>query len=307
MSKITTKEKLIKYLDKNKNPKVIPEKIDIKNAIFEDEINFTEITFEKPVTFKKCRFKSYVSFQEATFEDEVKFDASVFEKGVNFSEVEFQGDTYFRDVEFQEYVTFENSEAKESSIDFNNVKFQKINFEKILFNHPNFINMQTFSNSKKNTPFSTENFSSKESARVVKAALDERRNSTEATQYFIVEQDFFLQSLKRVGHHLKAIPLLMDKTVSNYGTDYKRVLFTFVLYCLIIYCITQNIILPDIHLSFKDFVEVLIPLKMIGLQYSVENSIIHKVPLVFIIFARIGVLYFVYQFIRAFRVNTKRV
>lgn len=292
MKTITLIKDFLELLKSN-NSKIINTKIDLCSESFSDPLNLTGYTFSE-----------YVSFKEITFKDEVKFDDCVFKKDVDFSESIFEADTYFRNVVFAKNVSFENTEAKEGTIDFNGVSFQKVNFEKIVFKHPNFINMYP---QKPNREFTKENFSSQESVRAVKAFLEEQRNNTEATRYFVVEREFLLHKLKNNKNYIRLVPLLFDKYISDYGTNYFRVFISILVIYTMLYFFLNYIFCFWIgkHVSFNEFLGVVIPLKSLGIQQTSE--ILSIIPIWVTVLMRIITIYFVYQFIRSFRTDTKRV
>jgi hypothetical protein len=79
------------------------------------------------------------------------------------------------------------------------------------------------------------NFTNKESARLIKKKKKKQGNITEANKYFVIEQEKYIEELRSKenitegGKWTKLIPLYANKCISNFGTDWARaVLFLFI-------------------------------------------------------------------------------
>jgi hypothetical protein len=74
-----------------------------------------------------------------------------------------------------------------------------------------------------------ENFQNKDSVRLIKAQYEKENNTTEVNWSFPLEQEFYLDLLSKEksyypGKNINKISLWFHKYVSNYGTDWIRVL-----------------------------------------------------------------------------------
>ena len=298
---ITTLEDFLEYLNKVKN-KHITKSIVLKDIIFKDSIVFEEYTFKENISFNRCTFEKYVSFKETTFEDEVKFTNSVFKDDVDFSEVEFKADTYFNGVKAYKNIIFENAECVSNSIDFSYMKVYRINLFKVNFQFAHFIQMQFFDTlAQEQLEPSKLNFINKDSARVIKATLDTQKNFKESHKYFAVEQELYLDELEKKKLSFKSFPLKLDKFVSNFGTQWKRVL-----YILAIFTFVSNMFVTCIYggsiFDVNRMIELVVPLKIFAIKS--ENDLGVSIWLLTLI--RIISAYLFWQIVRAFRLDTKR-
>jgi len=297
MEKITIIDDFLKVCSNKK----IKSKIEFRGEDFSNIIKCKNITFKKNVVFNEVTFEKDVDFSEVTFEDEVKFENCIFQGYANFSEVSFNADTYFGSTIFQNGVSFENSECKDGSIDFEGLQFKHINFEKVMFTYPIFIDMHSFGISKS---FCKKNFSSKESVRVIRASLDEKKNHTEASKYFPIEQKLYIDALKKnnvLDNFFKLIPLYVDQWISCFGTSWIRVMVWQVLFLLVVatllYCLCNG------HTwSVDGALSLMVPVKLFG----VENKSIIGIPIWSASLVKMVSIYLVWQFVKSFRLDTKR-
>ena len=187
-------------------------KVYFDNAIFYGYADFKNVTFEHYVNFKVTTFKDEANFWKATFNDDT-----------NFRYATFQGETIFQHAIFNE-VDFSYSKAK-SYIDFSESNFQKINLENSHFVNAKFLNLQN----KQGKHLYKENFSNKESARIIKDHFEKQNNIIEANKYFALEQNKYLEELKKSihkNHYKDFLVLWLNKYVSYFGTDWMRPLLS---------------------------------------------------------------------------------
>ena len=278
---------------------------DLKKAYNENKtINKIVVLKGEEITehldFSDCTFEKDVCFEEVTFKDEVKFSNCVFKGKANFSEVNFKADTYFDNTKFFELATFKNTECKESSIDFSNIKFDSIELSKAIFTHANFLNMKDTSNRQ----LEKSNFISKESIVVIKKTLFELGNKREAYDYFVIEQEYTIYELKRNNSNLwiffKFSPLLLDKYISHFGTQWYRVFLWMVIFAFLS-TLSYFFLYSCDGDFFNTMVKLIFPLKLFG----IESKSIENIDLWFISVVRIISAYLVWQFVRAFRIDTK--
>jgi len=217
-----------------------------KEATFIKEINFSSAVFKKEAIFRKCRFKSKITFEgiifnnisnfrESIFEEETSFNSTlfkdisyfeqaIFNKSVNFESSIFKTFAYFEDVEFKLNSTFKDV-VVEKMINFHNTKFNIIDFENSNFENVNFLGITNIDKKY----LTTNNFKNKDSVRIIKSHFEMENNITEVNKYFIIEQEKYLEELNdnnksEKNNNINKISLLFSKYVSNYGSDWVRVL-----------------------------------------------------------------------------------
>ena len=236
------------------------ENIYFTRAKFLGITSFLTSSFSKSSNFKNANFFGKTHFKESYFENEVKFEKCLFFNHVDFSEITFNADTYFNQAEFYTFVTFENSECHDGTFNLNNTKFHKILLDNGSFSHPNFLKLLGKENYK-DIVLNSNNFATKESARIIKSHFEKQDNITEANKYFTIEQDLYIDELKkdkREPNRLSNLTVLyLNKGVSNFGTNWIRsLLFLFTLSYLFmrLYIDLDEYLGTDKHI--KDFTQV---------------------------------------------------
>jgi len=213
------------------------------NAIFYKRVEFIRIIFEKQINFEGVKFESDVSFENSEFKfeylnkdnpevnfegiickKEAIFNCAEFSHKVSFFRARFYDYTSFKDVTFNDEVDFENTVSKDIFF-FHNVKLGKISFIGSHLENANFLRLKD----KDKKVLQKDNFQNKDSVRLVKAQYEKENNTTEVNWSFPLEQEFYLELLNKEksyypSNNINKISLLIHKYVSNYGTDWVKVL-----------------------------------------------------------------------------------
>jgi len=155
-----------------------------------------------------------------------------------------------------------------------------------------------------NRQLEKSNFISKESIVVIKKTLFELGNKREAYDYFVIEQEYTIYELKRNNSNLwiffKFSPLLLDKYISHFGTQWYRVFLWMVIFAFLS-TLSYFFLYSCDGDFFNTMVKLIFPLKLFG----IESKSIENIDLWFISVVRIISAYLVWQFVRAFRIDTK--
>ncbi len=229
--------------EENKNCATINKSFNFGNAIFYKRVEFIRTVFEKQMSFEGATFEGDINFENSKFifenktdnEVEVSFEGVICKKEAIFNSVEFfhkvsffrarfYDYTSFKDVTFHDEVDFENTVSKDIFF-FHNVKLGKISFIGSHLENANFLRLKD----KDKKVLQKDNFQNKDSIRLVKAQYEKENNTTEVNWSFPLEQEFYLDLLGKEksyypSKNINKISLLIHKYVSNYGTDWLRVL-----------------------------------------------------------------------------------
>ncbi len=240
--------KKFNILKKDQNPKnkkketydIIKKKLDFSNAKFKG-IEFIRITFEQEAVFEGAIFEGNSNFRECNFKERANFEGVKFKKEVVFKESVFNKETQFYRAYFNEYSNFEKAEFKEYC-DFENViangyfyfhevKIDKINLKGSYFAKANFLGLTNIIG----YIIKKDNFENKETVRILKDIFEKENNFSESNIYFPIEQEFFIELLKDKttsfpNKTLNLISLYFHKFISNFGTDWFRVLLVMMLF-----------------------------------------------------------------------------
>lgn len=248
LNKIFKECNILNYY-KNKEEKQcskITKRINFANTIFKKQIEFIRVTFEKRVNFEGAIFLDDANFQGAIFEEDTYeiedyqqgtlFEGVRFEKEAIFNEAEFKDKAKFFRVKFKDYssfnktkfhskVSFENAISKDLFY-FHDVSIGELNLIGFHYEKANFL---VLTNIEDNKTLSKKNFKNKDSVRIIKAHFEKQNNITETNDYFVIEQEFYIDLLKKdstsySNKKINLISLVFNKYVSNYGTDWVRVL-----------------------------------------------------------------------------------
>jgi hypothetical protein len=287
---------------------------DMKNyPIYEEyltaEDNNDGYIYSKSTNFSYCKFYGQANFNNVIFEDEVIFDNSVFFGDADFSEIIFEGDTFFRNVIFHKNVTFENSFCKDYTFDFSDVKLGKLKLDKSLFVHANYLNLLNINNKQ----VFKNNFATRETVRIIKSRFQEQKNTKDEYTFFVIEQNMFIkeifdsESLSYYNKLIKLLPLIIDKCISNFGTDWIRVILWMIAFSILIFLIHNNINLTDFIKDFQNNKLYLVNevIKLIN-PFTIfrKNDIYINNELMGIIVRTISI-YLIWQFSKSFRLSTK--
>lgn len=248
LNKIFCKYGILEYYENNEKKQCsrILKRISFSNATFKKQIEFIRVTFEKQVSFEGTIFLDNANFQEVIFKEDTEgieelqgtiFEGVKFYKEAIFNEAEFKGKAKFFRTKFKDYtsfhktkfyntVSFENAVSKDLFY-FHDVSIGELDLIGFHYEKANFL---ILTNIDKSNPILTKaNFKNKDTARIIKAHFEQQNNITEANIYFVLEQEFFLDLLSKENsaypnQTIDKVSLLFNKYVSNYGTDWVRVL-----------------------------------------------------------------------------------
>jgi len=205
---------------------IFEQKVYFTNLEFKNKVNFEGAEFKKLTNFNRVIFNNKCSFENVKFEKEVEFKGTQFKSDVMFSSSKFENFSSFEDAIFSEKIDFENTIAKDLFY-FHNVKLGQINLIGSYLDKANFLRLKN--NNESSRVLTKDNFSNKDSARIIKTHFEKENNITEANIYFVLEQEFFLDLLSKKNsaypnQRIDKVSLLFNKYVSNFGTDWVRVL-----------------------------------------------------------------------------------
>jgi hypothetical protein len=201
------------------------------NFFGDNKIN-KNIWFEYSIFNGKARFRSVeftckAKFSNGMFYDVVRFNYATFHKEVMFDNVTFNDEARFIGTKFKELFILYKS------------KCYNLNLENSKFEYVNLLNVKGLNDNQNEIIINKSNFANKETARLFKAHFEKTGNITEATKYFVIEQEKYIDYLRankqtENGKWNKLIPLYLNKFVSNFGTDWVRSLLTLFLWGFVV-------------------------------------------------------------------------
>lgn len=225
---------------------------------FADNAIFHDIEFNQSIRFSTCTFESEANFIRTKFKKKSNFWYAEFKGKANFWYAEFDDWADFRLAWFQDEVSLKTTKFKE--LHFMDLTFSKLNLESIIFENATFLNLHGSQKSQKGThkliELNKNNFSNKESARILRDYFESKRDITESNTYFPIEQELYIEELKSsvlIPHRNKTLAVLyLSKYISYFGMDYIRpllVMFIFGFFSTFIY--NLPFILPEKILLFE--------------------------------------------------------
>ncbi len=284
----------------------------------ENDIDFSDSIFYDDVDFCGANFGSKTNFNRVEFKKEVYFEGAIFNKKTFFNNCKFGGNVYFWEATFNDEVYFNNIIAKktidlsrvhfEEFFDAPGMSFNKIDLEGTHFQDPLLLGLSACENEHK-APLEPRHFANKESARLIKDHFEKQNNITEANKYFRIEQDKYLEELINDGcwkNKGDIVVVFLNKIISNHQTSWLRVLLTLCVYTFIVFAGYEyfkdfSTLKQGFLASLNKAVELIDPLNM----FKRDNNLFENhQALGFAI--RIFSLYLFWQFITAFRQNTRR-
>ncbi len=317
------------------------QEISFENSIFEKDSYFNKTHFQDKTNFLNAKFQQYANFNKCLFDGiTTSFTKCLFYCPM-FNSSNFQGEVSFRGIICEDYSSFDNI-VFSSKVEFNQskfkngVSFENTQFESAYFFNTNFNKVLSFKNATsnkiisfehmscgmldmKNSNFSIVNFlnikgkdyftlkkihlSNKETARIIKSHLESQHNIIESNKFFVFEQEKYYDELTWFNNFGNKFVVGLNKLISNHQTSWLKVLSWIVIFALFIYYLHEGIPqtkeawfnLPHIAIEFLD------PLKMFK-----GDDKIYKDKEFWGFLTRIFTLYLFYQFIVAFRQNTRR-
>jgi hypothetical protein len=284
----------------------------------EDDIDFSDSIFYDDAHFCGTNFGSKTNFNGVDFQKEVYFEGAIFNKETFFNNCKFGGNVYFEEATFNNEVHFNNVTVKktidlsrvhfEEFFDASGMSFNKINLKGTYFESPLLLGLSACENGHK-VPLEPRHFANKESARLIKDHFEKQNNITEANKYFRIEQDKYLEELKSDWYWKNKgdiAVVFLNKIISNHQTSWLKVLFTLCIYAFIIFAGYEyfkdfSTLKQGFLASLNKAIELIDPLNM----FKRDNNLFENhQALGFAI--RIFSLYLFWQFITAFRQNTRR-
>jgi len=318
--------------------------VDFFYSKFTQEAYFWNVSFNSK--------NSFTMFQGVIFDENVYFNSAIFEENILFFNTRFYKRADFSHTIFKSSVNFSNATFEE--IDATNMSFNKLNIQNIKFNQSKFLGLSGYENDQKVT-IRKKHFENKESSRLIKAHFEKENNIIEANKYFQIEQELYIEQLKKEEPTDKnkwknLFVLYLNKYVSNFGTDWirpllvmfifgylaslcfaflqhsteginftnsKLLLFGAFLYSLLVYyfyhkklwvaftasiLVFISLLMGDTHLReiSNDISKLINPLNI----FKSKDYFEHIAP--YGMFVKLIMATLIYQFIIAFRQNTRR-
>ena len=217
----------------------IQQNLDFTNTLFEEKVSFHEAVFNGHVVFIGVTFKKSADFTKTDFQETLHFDKSIFEEKAYFKESTFSKYVSFKGATFYDYANFRRSTFKARAtlrgirskdlVNFSNSSFYDLDLENTQFSNANYLHISGLDKGKtEKVAASKKHFTNKESARLIKTHFEKQNNITESNKYFQIEQELYIEHLKRSATEPNKLPTLttlyLSKLISNFGTDWIRAL-----------------------------------------------------------------------------------
>ena len=209
------------------------------STVFNENANFNNVVFKNKLDCTRIAFNGYANFTEASFLGDTHFDKSEFKKKTYFKESTFHDYVSFKGVTFKDYANFRKCAFKARAtlrgirskdlVNFSNSSFYDLDLENTQFSNANYLHISGLTkDSSHKVTASKEHFTNKESARLIKTHFEKQNNITESNKYFQIEQELYIDHLKRSTTEPNKLPTLttlyLSKLISNFGTDWIRAL-----------------------------------------------------------------------------------
>jgi len=301
-----------------------------KNSIFKNKTNFLNTTFKQNSFFDKCffegkstsftkcffhhpsfrnsNFQGEVSFRGIKCEDDANFDNIIFSDKVEFNQSKFKNNTsfentqfnsaYFFNCNFQEIISFKSATSNKI-ISFEHMSCNILDIKNSNFSSVNFLNIK----GKSSFTLKKKHLANKETARLIKSHLESQHNIIESNKFFVFEQEKYYDELSWLNNFGNKFVVGLNKLISNHQTSWLKVLSWIVIFSLLIYYMHEDI--PQTKEVWFNLpnraVELLDPLKIFKNDDETD-----KEKELWGFLTRVFTLYLFYQFIVAFRQNTRR-
>ncbi len=269
--------------------------VDFEGATFKGKAYFYDATFKKRVNFTSATFMEKAYFRRVKFLDEASFLSTAFLEKADFRDTIFADKALFRGAVCKDLIQF--SGASITSLDLETSRFDDASYL-----HLHGLDPQTH----KPILLSSKNFPNKESARHIKAHFEKQNNITESNKYFVIEQSLYLDELISEdwwSHKGKIFTVALHKLISNSGTSWIKVLFWLILFALLVLVIHDGI--PTDKESILDIpnraVSLINPMNIFKRGQNMYEGHDFWGTLV-----RVISMYLIYQFMMAFRQDTRR-
>ncbi len=281
-------------------------KSNFEGTTFTQDIDFEGATFRDKTYFRDTVFRGEAIFTSATFLAKVYFRRTVFEREAYFLSTTFLEKADFRDVFFQAEALFRGAVCKDL-IQFSGAHISSLDLETSRFDDASYLHLHGAGRpGDKPTLLSARNFPNKESARHIKAHFEKQNNITEANKYFVIEQSLYLKELQSEGwwsHKGTIFTVALHKLISNSGTSWIKVLLWIIVFALLVLVLYDGI--PQTQEAWRNIpnraVELINPLSIFRRDYHLYEGHAFWAMVV-----RVISMYLLYQFMMAFRQDTRR-
>lgn len=274
---------------------VFVKNVNFEGTTFSEKAYFYDVQFHKKAIFTSATFLAKVYFRRAKFLDEAIFLSTLFMDKADFRDTIFLGKTLFRGAVCKDLIQFTG--ASISSLDLETSRFDDASYL-----HLHGIDLNT----QKQVLLSSKNFPNKESARHIKAHFEKQNNITESNKYFVIEQSLYLDELKSEdwwSHKGRIFTVSLHKLISNSGTSWIKVLFWIVFFALLVLVLHDG--MPQDRESIMNIpnraIDLINPMNIFKRDYSVYDNQVFLGAVV-----RVISMYLIYQFMMAFRQDTRR-
>jgi len=277
-----------------------------EHVVFDKEVIFEGATFRDKAYFRDAHFQGKAIFTSATFLEKSYFRRAIFEDEAYFLSTTFIEKADFRDVVFRNKALFRGAVCKDL-IQFSGAQITSLDLETSRFDDASYLHLHGAGQpGGKPTLLTDRHFPNKESARHIKAHFEKQNNITEANKYFVIEQSLYLDELISEdwwSHKGKIFTVALHKLISNSGTSWIKVLFWLILFALGVLLLHDGIPQDtETLLNIPDRAVALInPMNIFKRGYSLyEGNDFWGMAV------RVIAMYLIYQFMMAFRQDTRR-
>jgi uncharacterized protein YjbI with pentapeptide repeats len=285
---------------------IFSKKAHFEEATFSHEMNFEGATFRDKAYFRDSVFAGEAIFTSTTFLEKVYFRRAIFKRAAYYLSTSFIEKADFRDVVFADKALFRGAVCKDL-IQFSGAQITRLDLETSRFADASYLHLHGYEASGgKPVLLSGKHFPNKESARHIKAHFEKQNNITEANKYFVIEQSLYLKELKSEdwwSHKGTIFTVALHRWVSNSGTSWIKVLFWIILFALAVLVLYDGI--PhdtETILNIPDrAIELVNPLNIFKRGYNLYEG--HEF---WAMLVRVVATYLIYQFMMAFRQDTRR-
>ncbi len=285
---------------------IFSNKSNFEHAHFTQDVIFEGATFRGKAYFRDVHFGGKATFTSATFLEKSYFRRSVFEKEAYFLSTTFIQKADLRDVIFHDKALFRGAVCKDL-IQFSGAQISSLDLETSRFDDASYLHLHGVGQQGgKPTLLSGKHFPNKESARHIKAHFEKQNNITEANKYFVIEQSLYLDELISEdwwSHKGRIFTLALHKLVSNSGTSWIKVLLWILLFALLVLVLHDGF--PQDKETLLDIpnraVDLINPMNIFKRGYTLYEGQAFWGMVV-----RVIAMYLIYQFMMAFRQDTRR-
>jgi len=287
------------------------------HAVFVGKSNFEQVAFGQDIIFEGAMFRDKAYFRDAIFHGKAVFtsatflDKSYFRRAVFEDEALFLSTTFvekadLRDVIFRDKALFRGAVCKDL-IQFSGAQISSLDLETSRFDDASYLHLHGVGQpGDKPTLLSSKHFPNKESARHIKAHFEKQNNITEANKYFVIEQSLYLNELISEdwwSHKGRIFTLALHKLISNSGTSWIKVFFWILLFALLVLLLHDGF--PQTKEAILNIpnraVELINPMNIFKRGHNLYEGNDFWGMVV-----RVIAMYLIYQFMMAFRQDTRR-